>query len=376
MEESSKEKNNTIYCITDDMLINERSLKNQYRHIVDATNIVSKTDIHGVITYANSKFVEISGYSEEELIGKHHNILRNPDIDASFFKELWETIKSKQIWNGVITNVHKNGSKYTVEASIFPILDAKGDVVEYIAIRHDITRLQELNDEINALHSYDMQQQHIAREKLEMGIVNDFDDKECKVLYAPSDIISGDFYSLYRGKDGSRFLYIIDGQGHGVSPALTVFAVSSTMNQLIKQASDLQELTDQLFPTIKSFLGEIEQLSYIMIKICPDSKKLSYVSAGMYPFLIKEKGMKIKEVKANNIPFMNFSEPPKVSNMDIEDAESILLYSDGLVEHEHSELNMFSPQNMILEPLLIDSAKSTMSAMKLEDDVTLLYLKI
>lgn len=376
MKESSKDKNSTMYCITDEMLVNERSLKNQYRHIVDATNIVSKTDIHGVITYVNSKFIEISGYSKEELIGKHHNILRNPDIDASFFKELWETIKSKQVWNGAITNVHKNGSRYTVEASIFPILDAKGDIVEYIAIRHNITKLQELNDEINALHSYDLQQQHIAREKLEMGIANDFNESESKILYAPSDILSGDFYSLYKGEDGSRFLYIIDGQGHGVSPALTVFAVSSIMNQLVKKVINLQELTDQLFPAIKPFLGEIEQLSYTMIKISADSKKLFYASAGMYPFLIKEKGLKIKELKANNIPFMNFSQVPKVTELDIKGAESILLYSDGLVEHENRELNIFSPQNLILEPNLIESAKGSMSAMKLEDDVTLLYLKI
>ena len=360
----------------DEEFLIERSLKNQYRHIVDATNVVSKTDPNGVITYANSKFVEISGYSQEELIGKHHRILRCPEMDSSVFKELWDTITSKQVWNGVITNVHKSGRKYTVEASIFPILDAKGEIVEYIAIRHDITELQELNDEINALHKYDMDQQHIAREKLEMGIVNDFDEEECKVLYVPSDIISGDFYSLYKSEDGSRFLYIIDGQGHGISPALTVFAVSSTMNQLIKSVRSLEELIDQLFPTVKTFLGEIEQLSYTIIKICADSKTLSYSSAGMYPFLIKRKGMDIQEVKANNIPFMDFSETPRVMDIDIEEAESILLYSDGLVEHDDSELNIFSPQNLIIEPLLIESANATMRDMKLEDDVTLLYLKI
>ena len=376
MNESSKNKNIIVDSSAGDMLIDERSLTNQYRHIVDATNIVSKTDIHGIITYANSKFVQISGYSKEELIGKSHNILRDPNIDADVFKELWDTISSKQVWNGVLTNINKNGSKYIVESSVFPILDTKGDIVEYIAIRHDITKLQELNNEINTLHSYDMQQQHIAREKLEMGIVNDFNDSECKVLYAPSDIISGDFYSLYKREDGSRYLYIMDGQGHGISPALTVFAVSSTMNQLMNQVSDLQELTDQLFPIVKTFLGEIEQLSYTIIKIAADSRTLSYTSAGMYPFLIKKRGVEIKEVKANNIPFMNFSQAPIVTDIDIENVESILLYSDGLVEHEDAELNIFSPHNLIIEPLLIESAKGTMNAMKLEDDVTLLYLKV
>ncbi len=359
-----------------EMLINERSLKNQYRYIVDATNIVSKTDVNGAITYANTKFVEISGYSQEELIGKHHSILRSPDIAPAFFRELWKTIKSKQVWSGVITNIHKNGSRYTVEASIFPILDAKGDIVEYIAIRHDITKLQELNNKINALHSYDLQQQYIAREKLETGIVNDFSESECKIIYAPSDILSGDFYSLYKAKDGSKFIYIIDGQGHGISPALSVFAISSTMNQLIKTTSDLQELTDQLFPIVKTFLGEIEQLSYTMLKISADSKKLFYASAGMYPFLVKHKEGNIQEVKANNIPFMNFSQLPKVSEIEMIDTESILLYSDGLVEHEESEINIYSPQNLMQEPNLIKKANDTISTMKLEDDVTLLYLKI
>ena len=374
MNESSKDQNNIVDCCTDEMFISERSLKNQYRHIVDATNIVSKTDIHGVITYANSKFVEISGYSKEELMGQHHSILRDPDIDAALFKELWDTIKSKQVWNGVITNVHKNGSKYTVEASIFPILDANGEIVEYIAIRHDITELQELNDEIKALHKYDTDQQHIAREKLEMGIVNDFNDKECRVLYAPSDIISGDFYSLYRGKDGSRFLYIIDGQGHGISPALTVFAVSSTMNKLVNQVSDLQELTDQLFPMIKTFLGEIEQLSYTMILISPDKKSLKYCSGGMYPFLIK-KGDEIIKVKANNTPFMNFSPIPVFNEIDIDNWDSLIVYSDGIIEHENKELKTYTPESMINNPEIIKDSMSEISKHDFEDDVTVIYLE-
>jgi len=376
MNESSKYENGAIDCSSDEMFTSERSLKNQYRHIVDATNIVSKTDLNGIITYVNSKFVEISGYSKEELIGRHHNILRDPDIGAELFRELWYTIRSKQVWNGVITNVHKNGSRYTVEASIFPILDARGEIVEYIAIRHDITELQELNDEIKTLHNYDTDQQHIAREKLELGIVNQLCTEKCKVFYAPSDILSGDFYSLYIREDSSRFLYIIDGQGHGISPALTVFAVSSTINQLINRVTDFKDLTEQLFPIVKTFLGEEEQLSFTMLMISPDSKKLCYASGGMYPFLVKKKGSQIQQIKANNMPFMNFSETPELGSIDIDGCESILLYSDGFVEHEDSDLNVFSPQNLIKEPTLIEIAINTMNGVKLEDDVTLIYLEI
>lgn len=359
---------------TDDNLLDNHSILSQYKHIVDATNIVSKTDIHGIITYANSKFIEISGYSRDELIGKSHNIVRDPDSPSDIFKELWSTIKSKKIWNGVITNRCKDGTKYTVEASIFPIIDDLGEIVEYIAIRHDISELLELNKKINALHAYDTQQQKLAREKLEAGIVNDLAKNECRVFYQPSDILSGDFYSIYKLKDGSTFIYLIDGQGHGISPALTVFAVSATIAQIIENVETLEDLTEQLFPTLKTFLGEIEQLSFTMILINKNSKELSYTSGGMYPFLIKKADTTIK-VKANNIPFMNFSTTPIISEVDISGWNSIMLFSDGIVEHENENLREFTPDFLIENSSALESVIEKMSSEKFDDDVTLLYLK-
>lgn len=356
--------------------ISEHTLLKQYRQIVDATNIVSKTNIHGVITYANKKFTEISGYTEDELIGKHHNILRNPDTPKSFFKELWQTIKSKKVWHGVITNIHKNKSRYTVDVHIFPILDAQGKIVEYMAIRYDITRLQELNDKINTLYAYDIDQQNIARKKLEMGIVNNIDPKKHKVIYQPSDILSGDFYSLYELVDGTRFLYIIDGQGHGISPALSVFSVSSTINQLLKRVRSFKELTDELFPVVKSFLSEEEQLSYTMICINKESKMLSYASGGMYPFLLKLKDGTIVETKSNNLPFMNFFDSVKINSIDIKDCDSLLIYSDGFVEDESSPLDALQPHELIKNPNLIQSAKEIVMGKKFQDDVTLLFLNL
>ena len=71
-------------------------LLEQYRKTLDETAIVSKTDKHGIITFVNDKFCKISGYSEDELIGKPHNIVRHPDTPKSFFKNLWTTILSKK----------------------------------------------------------------------------------------------------------------------------------------------------------------------------------------------------------------------------------------------------------------------------------------
>jgi PAS domain S-box-containing protein len=129
-------------------------LLNQYKNTVDTSSIVSKTDKHGIITYVNEKFCEISGYSADELIGKSHNIVRHPDMESSVFKELWETIKAGKTWSGVVKNRKKDGTTYIVDTVINPITDINSNVIEYIGMRHDITELESykelLKDELNS----------------------------------------------------------------------------------------------------------------------------------------------------------------------------------------------------------------------------------
>jgi PAS domain S-box-containing protein len=352
----------------------ELSLLKQYQDMVDATNIVSKTDLRGIITYVNSKFIEISGYTKEELIGKPHNIVRDPKLPSSTFEELWRTIKSKKSWRGVISNLRKDGTRYSVEAFIFPILDSEGNVVEYISIRHEITQLLEVSRKLEELNLYNMQQEHLAKEKLEAGIINDMDENICAVLHLPSDILSGDFYSLYKMKDDSIFLYLIDGQGHGVSPALTVFAISSMLNQFIYNMNSMDELMKKLYPSAKTFLGEIEQLSYTIIMISPDRKLLTYASGGMYPFLVKI-GDEIIKVKANNTPFMNFSPIPIFTTIEIHQWDSLIVYSDGIVEEENENLKPYRPEAMLSKPSMIKDSMKKISLHNFEDDVTIIYLK-
>lgn len=115
-------------------------LLKQYESITNKSSIISKTDPRGIITYVNQKFCEISGYRADELIGQPHNIIRHPDMPRSTFKELWITIKDKKkTWQGVVKNRAKNGEPYYVKTIIEPILNEQGEILEYIALRHDIT---------------------------------------------------------------------------------------------------------------------------------------------------------------------------------------------------------------------------------------------
>ncbi|MDD2358130.1 MAG: PAS domain-containing sensor histidine kinase [Thiovulaceae bacterium] len=112
----------------------------QYKEAIEKTNIISKTDTAGIITFVSDEFCNISGFSRHELIGKNHNIVRHPDVDSSNFKLLWETIKSKKIYKNTVKNRAKNGSTFYVNTTVIPILDEKEKIVEYIAIRYDVTK--------------------------------------------------------------------------------------------------------------------------------------------------------------------------------------------------------------------------------------------
>jgi|FLOH01.1.fsa_nt_gi PAS domain S-box-containing protein len=123
-------------------------LLEQYKTAVDVGSLVSKADTRGYLTYVNDKFCEISKYPREELLGQNHNIVRSPDMSKQIFKELWKTIQNKQTWTGLIKNRAKDGSAYFVEATIMPILDSHGNILEYISIRTDMTQEVELREEI------------------------------------------------------------------------------------------------------------------------------------------------------------------------------------------------------------------------------------
>jgi len=126
----------------------KEKLLNEYKEAIDESTIVSKTDPKGIITYANKAFCKISGYSSDELLGKPHNIVRHPDMSKEAFAHMWQTIKSKKIWRGVVTNRRKNGDHYVVETIIKPILDSYGTITEYIGIRTDITELENIKNNL------------------------------------------------------------------------------------------------------------------------------------------------------------------------------------------------------------------------------------
>jgi PAS domain S-box-containing protein len=126
---------------------NLQKLHSQYEYAVNEKMLVSKTDLKGRITYVNKKLCEVSGYTKEELLGKPHSIVKNPKTPAKVFEDLWKTISSGNVFEGIITNRKKDGTDYIVDTIILPIFDMNDNIEEYISIRADITSYVKKRDE-------------------------------------------------------------------------------------------------------------------------------------------------------------------------------------------------------------------------------------
>ena len=133
------------------------SVLKQYQDITNRSSIISKTDPSGIITFVNENFIKVSEYTKEELIGRSHGVIRHPDNSKEFFKDLWYTISvKKEPWEGVIKNLSKTGKPYYVKTVIKPLLDENGKVIEYIALRNDISEIMsEKKQLLNSLESND-----------------------------------------------------------------------------------------------------------------------------------------------------------------------------------------------------------------------------
>ena len=208
--------------------------------------IVSKTDLKGIITYANQTFLDISGYSREELIGKNHNIVRHPDMPVEAFAWLWDTIKQDLPWRGVVKNRAKNGDFYWVEAYVTPIRQ-DGSTVGYMSVRNIPDRA-----EVNACEKLYMALREGKASLPKRGFkLNDVSfQTKLNVIFITMAILLGGS-NLYYFLEAKTTLDQIVASVVGIGTLLTVFArfwLGGTVNRfLVKARHALGQIAEGYF---------------------------------------------------------------------------------------------------------------------------------
>ncbi|CAG0991392.1 two-component system, OmpR family, sensor histidine kinase VicK [Anaerolineae bacterium] len=137
----------------------ERQIRIQGVALEAAANAITITDQNGIIVWINPAFTTMTGYTLEEVRGRTPNVLNSGKHPPEYFRELWSTIKAGQVWHGEITNRRKDGSLYTEEQTIAPVRDQNGEIVQFIAIKQDVTerkQLERLRDDLTHMIVHDL----------------------------------------------------------------------------------------------------------------------------------------------------------------------------------------------------------------------------
>lgn len=206
---------------------------------LEGTKITSKTDLKGIITYVNEDFLRISGYTEQELLGQPHNLIRHPDMPKEAFQDLWDTVKNQNSWVGVVKNRCKNGDYYWVDANVSPIYE-EGKHIGYMSVRTKATREQIRNAEL----LYGKMNSGTWKPKIKVGMISGF---SLSSVFLTQTIVSGILLFLFSLQSYPNFLNhtLVFTFGFVLFLILTVFTylkISDHKKSLLKITGYLEKL--------------------------------------------------------------------------------------------------------------------------------------
>lgn len=204
------------------------------------------TDPQGTIQYVNPAFERITGYRREEAIGQNPRILKSGKQDQTFYETMWETLSAGKTWEGRMINKRKDGTLYTEDATISPVLDSAGAIVNYVAVKRDVTRELELEEQ------YRQSQKMESVGRLAGGVAHDFNNMLSVILghselaleaIAPTDALYASLKEIQKAAERSS----------GLTRQLLAFARRQTA---IPRVLNLNDTLEGMLKMLRRLIGE------------------------------------------------------------------------------------------------------------------------
>jgi PAS domain S-box-containing protein len=240
-----------------------------------AAEAVYITDVRGNIEFVNPAFERITGYRPDEVLGRNPRILKSGHQDAAFYRGLWETILAGRAWSGVFVNRRKDGSLYHEAGSISPVKDENGRILHFVAVKNDVTREVELEQNLRQAQKME------AVGRLAGGIAHDFNNLltvingYCELLLARKPDADPERESLASIRQAGQRAAELTQQLLAFSRKQIVQVQSVGINAAIAEVLALVRpligenirLTERLSPTAGSVLADRTQLDQVLMNL-------------------------------------------------------------------------------------------------------------
>ena len=361
------------------MKLQSQVLENIYD---SAQNSIVITDVLGVIQYANDYFLNATGFSADELLGELPKRIKSEVHNAEFYKHLWDTISSGEVWSGFFINRGRCGSLFYEEATISPIFNVKGRIVSYLKIGKLVSREKLLTGELD----------------LEIKAAKDLITYMLPLSYKDAAIsfdarlkaynyLGGDFVCFEKISDHKYAVGLIDVMGHGASATLIglkAITIFQTMIQFASLEQSVFRINEEIIKMNRDDVMVSRYLSGIFIEIDTIKGRLSYINAGHPDFYIKRKAILDMRHSNNMLLGIQHLKHMKVDHLPLSEIEYVFMYSDGLIENDRGRINDAYER---LEYAIINAQKNKNRFLRtiledmigydqVEDDITLSYIGI
>ena len=341
----------------------ELRMKSQSTALKSAANGVLISNTDGEIIWVNPALRKLTGYSWEELVGNNPKILNSGKQDEAFFREMWRTLNTGNTWQGEIINKKKNGELYFEEMTITPILNEADEVVQFVAIKNDITERKELEKIlINAKER--MEDELNVAKDIQMSmlplIFPAFPKREEIDIHAeliPAREVGGDFYDFYFLDENHICFVMADVSGKGV-PAALMMAVTKT---LLKSRSGNDKSTASILTNVNNEIARDNDshmfITVFMAILNTNTGELVFTNAGHNPsFILNNKNGGVVKLGELHGPVIGAMEDItyKESKLFLKKNDIVLSYTDGVTEAQNIREELYSDARFIT---LLESAK-------------------
>lgn len=246
----------------------EAELRKVTMAVEQAAEMIVITDTRGLTQYVNPAFEMVTGYTKEEIIGKNPRVLYSGNQDKAFYQDLWHTITRGKVWKGRMVNKRKDGTLYTEEDTISPVKDADGQIVNYVAVKRDITEHLQFNEERALLQEQMFQAQKMQSiGQLAGGVAHDFNNM-LGVILGYAEILLGKLPADNPLREDVKHIMEAGNRSAALVRQLLAFSRKQPLHFQVLDINDIVRATEKM---LHRLIGEDIVLK---LSLAPDSGRV------------------------------------------------------------------------------------------------------